>query len=96
MNCYNIYLLLSNIFFYFQRNVTGKCDIPPTAPKKIEEVINECQDEIKIAILAGKVIFKLKVVFSLRTKYWVNHFLRTAETTLINCSWNYFKRKIRV
>ncbi|EFA04515.2 general odorant-binding protein 70 isoform X2 [Tribolium castaneum] len=28
-----------------------KCDIPPTAPKKIEDVINQCQDEIKLAIL---------------------------------------------
>lgn len=41
-------------FLFFQKNVTGKCDIPPTAPKRIEEVINQCQDEIKIAILAGK------------------------------------------
>lgn len=41
-------------FICFQKNVTSKCDIPPTAPKKIEEVINQCQDEIKIAILAGK------------------------------------------
>lgn len=41
---------------HFQRNVTSKCDIPPTAPKKIEEVINQCQDEIKIAILAGEYI----------------------------------------
>lgn len=38
----------------FQKNVTAKCDIPPSAPKKIEEVINHCQDEIKIAILSGK------------------------------------------
>ncbi|KAJ3654832.1 hypothetical protein Zmor_013990 [Zophobas morio] len=29
-----------------------KCDIPPTAPKKIEDVINQCQDEIKLAILS--------------------------------------------
>ncbi|CAH0558060.1 unnamed protein product [Brassicogethes aeneus] len=28
------------------------CDIPQTAPKKIESVINECQDEIKVAILS--------------------------------------------
>ncbi|KAG5897507.1 hypothetical protein JTB14_030005 [Gonioctena quinquepunctata] len=31
---------------------TNKCDIPPTAPKRIENVINQCQDEIKIAILS--------------------------------------------
>nr|UYW66746.1 odorant binding protein [Hippodamia variegata] len=29
-----------------------KCNIPPTAPKRIEKVINQCQDEIKVAILA--------------------------------------------
>ncbi|XP_019871740.1 general odorant-binding protein 70 [Aethina tumida] len=28
------------------------CEIPETAPQKIESVINECQDEIKIAILS--------------------------------------------
>jgi hypothetical protein len=32
----------------------NKCDIPPTAPKKIEDVINQCQDEIKLAILSGE------------------------------------------
>ncbi|KAF7274662.1 odorant-binding protein 73a [Rhynchophorus ferrugineus] len=32
--------------------IPKKCDIPATAPKKIEEVINTCQDEIKIVILS--------------------------------------------
>ncbi|KAG5873739.1 hypothetical protein JTB14_021701 [Gonioctena quinquepunctata] len=36
----------------FQTYQTNKCDIPPTAPKRIENVINQCQDEIKIAILS--------------------------------------------
>ncbi|CAH1964718.1 unnamed protein product, partial [Acanthoscelides obtectus] len=36
-----------------QQNITtNKCDIPPSAPKRIEEAINCCQDEIKIAILS--------------------------------------------
>ncbi|KAL1491301.1 hypothetical protein ABEB36_011918 [Hypothenemus hampei] len=30
----------------------NRCEIPTAAPKKIEEVINTCQDEIKIAILS--------------------------------------------
>nr|USE58851.1 odorant-binding protein [Lasioderma serricorne] len=29
-----------------------KCKIPPTAPAKIQHVINECQDEIKLAIIS--------------------------------------------
>ncbi|KAL3280579.1 hypothetical protein HHI36_003812 [Cryptolaemus montrouzieri] len=29
-----------------------RCNIPPSAPKRIEKVINQCQDEIKVAILA--------------------------------------------
>ncbi|KAK9887405.1 hypothetical protein WA026_022341 [Henosepilachna vigintioctopunctata] len=29
-----------------------RCNIPPSAPKRIETVINQCQDEIKVAILA--------------------------------------------
>ncbi|KAI7815694.1 odorant binding protein [Rhyzopertha dominica] len=29
-----------------------KCKIPPTAPLKIQNVINECQDEIKLAIIS--------------------------------------------
>ncbi|XP_045471029.1 general odorant-binding protein 70 [Harmonia axyridis] len=35
-----------------EANKTRKCNIPPTAPKRIEKVINQCQDEIKVAILA--------------------------------------------
>ncbi|CAH2010619.1 unnamed protein product [Acanthoscelides obtectus] len=36
-----------------KQNITSnKCDIPPSAPKRIEEAINSCQDEIKIAILS--------------------------------------------
>nr|USH46141.1 odorant binding protein 11 [Apriona germarii] len=31
---------------------SGKCDIPSSAPKKIEETINQCQDDIKLAILS--------------------------------------------
>nr|AUF72969.1 odorant-binding protein [Anoplophora chinensis] len=31
---------------------SGRCDIPPSAPKKVEEIINQCQDEIKLAILS--------------------------------------------
>ncbi|CAH1104841.1 unnamed protein product [Psylliodes chrysocephalus] len=34
------------------KNFTNKCEIPPSAPKKVEEVINQCQDEIKLAILS--------------------------------------------
>ncbi|CAH1133249.1 unnamed protein product [Ceutorhynchus assimilis] len=34
------------------KKLNNKCQIPPTAPKRIEEVINSCQDEIKIAILS--------------------------------------------
>ncbi|XP_028130637.1 general odorant-binding protein 70 isoform X1 [Diabrotica virgifera virgifera] len=30
----------------------NKCEIPASAPKKVEEVINQCQDEIKLAILS--------------------------------------------
>ncbi|KAJ8918413.1 hypothetical protein NQ315_008110 [Exocentrus adspersus] len=37
---------------YFKGAPSGKCDIPPSAPKRIEEVINQCQDEIKLAILS--------------------------------------------
>nr|AIX97019.1 odorant-binding protein 25 [Monochamus alternatus] len=31
---------------------SGRCDIPPSAPKKVEDIINQCQDEIKLAILS--------------------------------------------
>ncbi|CAG9859638.1 unnamed protein product [Phyllotreta striolata] len=34
------------------KNSTRKCEIPASAPKKVEEVINQCQDEIKLAILS--------------------------------------------
>ncbi|XP_066138154.1 general odorant-binding protein 70 [Euwallacea fornicatus] len=34
------------------QKVNNKCEIPTAAPKRIEEVINTCQDEIKIAILS--------------------------------------------
>lgn len=32
-----------------------RCEIPPEAPKRIEDVINRCQDEIKLQILLGRV-----------------------------------------
>lgn len=32
-----------------------KCRVPPSAPKNMEKVINKCQDEIRMAILSGKV-----------------------------------------
>nr|UTN00834.1 odorant binding protein [Semanotus bifasciatus] len=35
-----------------KENDTNRCDIPPAAPKRVEEVINQCQDEIKLAILS--------------------------------------------
>ncbi|XP_068904969.1 general odorant-binding protein 70 isoform X1 [Tenebrio molitor] len=44
-------LLFHNSLFSMQAG-NNKCDIPPTAPKKIEDVINQCQDEIKLAILS--------------------------------------------
>ncbi|XP_050309237.1 general odorant-binding protein 70 [Anthonomus grandis grandis] len=34
------------------QKLNHNCEIPATAPKRIEEVINTCQDEIKIAILS--------------------------------------------
>uniref|UniRef100_M3VHC4 Odorant binding protein 12 n=1 Tax=Ips typographus TaxID=55986 RepID=M3VHC4_IPSTY len=34
------------------QKTNNKCEIPTAAPKKIEDVINTCQDEIKIAILS--------------------------------------------
>lgn len=30
---------------------SARCNVPPSAPKKVEEVINTCQDEIKLQIL---------------------------------------------
>ncbi|ENN81518.1 general odorant-binding protein 70 isoform X2 [Dendroctonus ponderosae] len=48
-----IFLVLVLVVFEslaLQKN--NKCDIPLSAPKRIEEVINTCQDEIKIAILS--------------------------------------------
>nr|ALR72506.1 odorant binding protein 18 [Colaphellus bowringi] len=33
------------------KNQTNNCDIPASAPKRIEETINSCQEEIKLAIL---------------------------------------------
>ncbi|XP_030765038.1 general odorant-binding protein 70 [Sitophilus oryzae] len=48
--------ILIFVFFIYGcqavQDIAKKCDIPATAPKKIEEVINTCQDEIKIAILS--------------------------------------------
>ncbi|XP_056635999.1 general odorant-binding protein 70 [Diorhabda sublineata] len=35
-----------------QSNYTNKCEIPASAPRKVEEFINQCQDEIKLAILS--------------------------------------------
>nr|APC94203.1 odorant-binding protein 31 [Pyrrhalta maculicollis] len=35
-----------------QTNYTNKCEIPASAPRKVEEFINQCQDEIKLAILS--------------------------------------------
>nr|AQY18975.1 odorant-binding protein [Galeruca daurica] len=35
-----------------QTNYTNKCEIPASAPRKVEEFINQCQDDIKLAILS--------------------------------------------
>ncbi|CAH1117924.1 unnamed protein product [Phaedon cochleariae] len=55
-NClYGVYLVFLSLGIEtaeVYKNLTNKCDIPPSAPKKIEEVINRCQDEIKLAILS--------------------------------------------
>lgn len=40
--------------FDLQQQQGRKCKIPPSAPIKIQKVINQCQDEIKLAIISGK------------------------------------------
>nr|XP_023018006.1 general odorant-binding protein 70 isoform X1 [Leptinotarsa decemlineata] len=50
-------IYLYGVFFIFvtinaKHTEVNRCDIPPTAPKRIEEIINKCQDEIKLTILS--------------------------------------------
>ncbi|KAJ8976893.1 hypothetical protein NQ317_016492 [Molorchus minor] len=49
--CFFVFCITFCVTVQAKVNDTNKCDIPPSAPKKIEEVINQCQDEIKLAIL---------------------------------------------
>lgn len=32
-----------------------RCQVPKSAPQRVEEIINQCQNEIKVAILTGKI-----------------------------------------
>nr|QKV34991.1 Odorant binding protein 12a [Dendroctonus adjunctus] len=48
----NVLVLVLVVFESLALQKNNKCDIPLSAPKRIEEVINTCQDEIKIAILS--------------------------------------------
>lgn len=55
---YKFVLQIRTIYVHiydFALSFSQKCKVPETAPERIEKVINQCQEEIKIAILTGKV-----------------------------------------